>query len=145
MNRRYFITLAFIIVFVTLASYVNFPDNPGLDVGIGNTRLVRDLRYHLGLDLQGGLHVVLRATPGEDQTITADHMEAARGIIAERVNALGVSEPIVQLEGADRIIVELPGVENPDEAIALFRETGELAFVNPGQKHGATGGGRRPR
>ncbi|MDE2815103.1 MAG: protein translocase subunit SecD, partial [Chloroflexota bacterium] len=97
MNRRYFITLAFIIVFVTLASYVNLPDNPGLNIGIGNARLVRDLRYHLGLDLQGGLHVVLRATPAEGQNITSDHMEATRDIIAERVNALGVSEPIVQL------------------------------------------------
>lgn len=133
MNRRYFITLAFIIAFVLLSGYINWPDNPGLDVGIGNARFVRELRYHLGLDLQGGLHVVLRATPGEEQEITADHMEAARGIIAERVNALGVSEPIVQLEGADRIIVELPGVENPDEAIALFRETGELAFVDLGK------------
>ncbi len=133
MNRRYFITLAFIIVFVTMASYVNWPNNPGLNLGIGNSRLVRDLRYHLGLDLQGGLHVVLRATPAEDQEITSDHMEATRGIIAERVNALGVSEPIVQLEGTDRIIVELPGVENPDEAITLFRETGELAFVDLGR------------
>lgn len=133
MNRRYFITLAFIVIFVTLASYVNLPDNPGLNIGIGNARLVRDLRYHLGLDLQGGLHVVLRATPAEGQNITSDHMEATRDIIAERVNALGVSEPIVQLEGTDRIIVELPGVENPDEAIALFRETGELAFVDLGK------------
>ena len=133
MNRRFLITLAFIVVFVTLASYVNWPNNPGLSLGIGNSRLVRDLRYHLGLDLQGGLHVVLRATPAEDQNITSDHMEATRDIIAERVNALGVSEPIVQLEGTDRIIVELPGVENPDEAIALFRETGELAFVDLGR------------
>ena len=133
MNRRYFITLAFIIVFVVLAGYVNWPDNPGMDVGFGGARLVRDLRYHLGLDLQGGLHVVLRATPSEGQEITGDHMEATRDIIAQRVNALGVSEPIVQLEGTDRIIVELPGVENPDEAIALFRETGELAFVNLGR------------
>ncbi len=132
MNRRYFITLAVIVVFVVFSGYVNWPDNPGLNLGFGNTRLVRELRYHLGLDLRGGLHVVLRATPGEDQEITSDHMEATRDIIAERVNALGVSEPIVQLEGTDRIIVELPGVENPDEAIALFRETGELAFVDLG-------------
>ncbi len=132
MNRRYLITLAIIVVLVALSGYVNLPNNPGLDLGIGDARIVRDLRYHLGLDLQGGLHVVLRATPGEGQEITADHMEATRDIIAERVNALGVSEPIVQLEGTDRIIVELPGVENPDEAIALFRETGELAFVNLG-------------
>ena len=133
MNRRYLVTLAFIVVFVVSAGYVNWPDNPGLDVGIGGARLVRDLRYHLGLDLQGGLHVVLRATPSEGQEITADHMEATRDIIAQRVDALGVSEPIVQLEGTDRIIVELPGVDNPDEAIALFRETGELAFVDLGK------------
>ena len=133
MNRRYVITLAVIFVLVVLSGYVNWPGNPGLNLGIGDSRLVRDLRYHLGLDLQGGLHVVLRATPSEGQEITSDHMEATRDIIAERVNALGVSEPIVQLEGTDRIIVELPGVENPDEAIALFRETGELAFVDLGK------------
>ena len=82
MNRRYFITLAVIVVFVVFSGYVNWPDNPGLNLGFGNTRLVRELRYHLGLDLRGGLHVVLRATPGEDQEITSDHMKATRDIIA---------------------------------------------------------------
>ncbi|MCZ7668915.1 MAG: hypothetical protein M5U34_17815 [Chloroflexi bacterium] len=57
-----------------------------------------------GLDLQGGLQVLLEAALPEDQAVTADQMNAARQIIDQRVNALGVTEPVVQVEGERRIV-----------------------------------------
>ncbi|MBQ3180460.1 MAG: protein translocase subunit SecD, partial [Firmicutes bacterium] len=69
----------------------------------------------LGLDLRGGAEVVLQAVPEEGQTVTADDMEALKEVIRKRVDNMGVSEPIIQLEGEDRIIVQLAGVDDPDE------------------------------
>jgi preprotein translocase subunit SecD len=60
-------------------------------------------------------------------------MEAARVVVENRVNGLGVTEPLVQLQGERRIIVELPGIEDPDQAIATLRETGLLEFVEAGR------------
>ncbi|MBN1937280.1 MAG: preprotein translocase subunit SecD [Anaerolineae bacterium] len=59
-------------------------------------------------------------------------METARKIIENRVNGLGISEPLVQLQGTQRIIVELPGVENEAQALELIRETGLLEFIDAG-------------
>jgi preprotein translocase subunit SecD len=59
-------------------------------------------------------------------------MNTARLIVENRVNALGVTEPLVQRQGANRIVVELPGIQNPDEAVATLKETGLLEFVDAG-------------
>jgi protein-export membrane protein SecD len=59
-------------------------------------------------------------------------MDTARQIIDRRVNALGVTEPLVQTEGDRRILVELPGIENPEDAIALIQETALLEFIDSG-------------
>lgn len=87
-----------------------------------------------GLDLQGGLQVLLAADVPEGEAVTADDMTAARQIISQRVNALGVAEPLVQVEGERRILVELPGIDNPDEAIDLIQETALLEFVDTGDQ-----------
>ncbi len=92
----------------------------------------RSIKVHQGLDLQGGLQVVLEAELPEEQ-LTESSMEAARIIIDNRVNGLGVTEPLVQLQGDDRIIVELPGISDPDLAIRTIRETGLLEFVDAGR------------
>ncbi len=86
----------------------------------------------LGLDLQGGLQVLLEADVPDGQEITLDSMNTARQIIDRRVNAIGVSEPLVQVEGARRILVELPGIEDPQEALSLIQETALLEFVDTG-------------
>ncbi len=86
---------------------------------------------NLGLDLQGGAEVVLQAVPEEGQTVSADDMEALKEIMRNRVDNIGVSEPIIQLEGDDRIIVQLAGVDNPDEAIDILGRTAKLEFVDP--------------
>lgn len=85
-----------------------------------------------GLDLQGGLQVLLEADVPADQTITAEQMNSARQIIDQRVNSLGVTEPLVQVEGERRILVELPGIDNPEDAISLIQETALLEFVDTG-------------
>jgi len=101
---------------------------------VGAGWLVQDAGHPIrqGLDLQGGLQVLLTADIPEDETVTAEQMNTARQIIDQRVNALGVAEPLVQVEGERRILVELPGIENPDEAINLIQQTALLEFVDTG-------------
>ena len=90
---------------------------------------VKEFKLKLGLDLQGGTHLVyqgdLKDLQGNDRT---DAMNSARDVIERRVNAFGVSEPLVQVSGTDRIIVELPGVKDINEAINLIGQTPFLEF-----------------
>ncbi len=86
---------------------------------------------NLGLDLQGGAEVVLQAVPDEGQEVTSADMNQLVSVLDNRVNELGVSEPIIQVEGNDRIIVQLAGVDDPDEAIELIGKTAKLEFVDP--------------
>ena len=79
----------------------------------------------LGLDLQGGVMVRLEAPEGTTQ----EEMEAAKSVIENRINALGVAEPEVRLEGSNRISVELPGVEDAEEAVRVIGTTAKLQFV----------------
>src|SRR6185369_12964114 len=88
--------------------------------------LGRDVHTRLGLDLQGGTQVLLRA---QDPNVTSDLMQTAEQVIDRRVNGLGLSETLVQLSGNDRIIVELPGVTNPEQVSETLRGTGKLEFV----------------
>ncbi len=92
----------------------------------------RDIALRLGLDLQGGLQVLLAADPPEGRELDAAAMETARRIVENRVNALGLTEPIVQAQGERRIIVELPGLENPEQAIETIKGTALLEFVDAG-------------
>jgi protein-export membrane protein SecD/preprotein translocase SecF subunit len=92
----------------------------------------RSVKVHQGLDLQGGLQVVLEADMPPGQELQDGAMEAARVIVDNRVNGLGVTEPLVQLQGENRIIVELPGISDPDLAVSTIKETGLLEFVDAG-------------
>ena len=92
---------------------------------------IRDLT--LGLDLKGGTQVLLEAEISEDQPLPEDALNSAKIIVEQRVNGLGLAEPTVQLQGERRMIVELPGVKNPDQAIETIRSTGQLEFVDLGE------------
>ena len=131
MRRRLIIALVSILSLAAFAVYVDWPGTPGLPLTLAD-RDLRDLEIRQGLDLQGGLHVVFQADPVPGQEILEGAMEAVKEIIENRVNALGVAEPVIQIEGDDRIIVELPGVSDPDEAIKLFKETGSLEIFGTG-------------
>jgi len=92
----------------------------------------RDIALRLGLDLQGGLQVLLAADPPEGQEFEAASMETARRIVESRVNSLGLTEPVVQAQGERRIIVELPGIDNPEQAVETIKGTALLEFVDAG-------------
>lgn len=98
-----------------------------IDIAPGDTWLGRDVSVRLGLDLQGGTQVLLRA---EAADVSADVMQVAVGVLERRVNGLGVAESVIQLSGNDRVIVELPGVSDPEQAIETLRGTGRLEFVD---------------
>ena len=69
------------------------------------------LGLRLGLDLEGGSHLIYQALPDEGgESPTSDQMEGVIQTIERRVNAFGVAEPIIQSMGADRVLVQLPGV-----------------------------------
>ena len=88
---------------------------------------------NLGLDLEGGSHIVLQAQPTEDRDIDNEVMTGILSVIERRVNQIGLSEPVIQREGSDRIIVELPAVDNPSEAISTIGRTAMLTFRIDGE------------
>jgi len=81
-----------------------------------------------GLDLQGGTHVVLEAEDTDVAQVNDDAMNRVVAIMEKRVNALGLTEPIIQREGERRVIIELPGVKDPDAAIKTIGKTAMLEF-----------------
>ena len=105
-----------------------------IGIVIGAVWVVQNPNYPLqpGLDLQGGLQVLLEADVPADTPVTRDQMDTARQIISDRINGLGVSEPLVQAGGERRIVIELPGLQDPEQAIALVQETALLEFVHTG-------------
>lgn len=105
-----------------------------IGIVIGAIWVIQSPDYPLqpGLDLQGGLQVLLEADVPADETVTPEQMDAARQIISNRVNGLGVTEPLVQSGGERRIVLELPGLKDPDQAISLVQETALLEFVDTG-------------
>jgi len=84
--------------------------------------------YSFGLDLQGGVTLTYEADLSSVTTDKSDAMSALRDVIERRVNLFGVSEPVVQIQGENRLIVELPGVTNVEQAIQMIGETPYLEF-----------------
>jgi preprotein translocase subunit SecD len=89
----------------------------------------RPIETKLGLDLSGGLRVEYQAQKVDGKSPTAADMAIIKDIIERRVNTTGVSEPVVVTQGDDRVVVELPGVTNPDAVRQLVGQTGRLDFV----------------
>lgn len=86
-------------------------------------------KINQGLDIQGGLSVVLTAKSTDGGDITAEDMEASRAIIESRVNALGASEATVQAQGTDQILVQIPGLSDTEAALDTIGKTGQLEFA----------------
>jgi SecD/SecF fusion protein len=84
----------------------------------------------LGLDLQGGLEIVLRAVPPKDHEITDEDMARSVEIMRNRVDKLGVSEPEIRKQGADQISIQLPGINDPGQAAALIGKTARLELFD---------------
>lgn len=92
----------------------------------------REIALQLGLDLQGGIQVLLAPDVPEGQSVEIEKMRTVRRIIENRVNALGLTEPIVQMQGEGRIIVELPGITDPEQAVETIKGTALLEFFDSG-------------
>lgn len=127
------LSLAAIAVLAALALYVALPLDhwKALEEQVlGTPAEPRDLRdIARGLDLQGGSQILLEADMPPETELDEGSMATARVIVENRVNGLGVTEPTVQSQGARRIIVELPGIDNPEKAIETLRATGQLEFI----------------
>ena len=130
MRQRDVRLLILIVLVAAFAAWVAWPGNPGLHLRIGATQIDRSIPIRLGLDLRGGMQVLLEADVPATEAIDAGGMEAARTIVENRVNGLGVAEPVVQAIGGRRIQVELPGIEEPQAAIAALKQTGLMEWVD---------------
>jgi preprotein translocase subunit SecD len=120
--------LILILVIVAIAIWIVLPSNQGIHVG----SIQKNIKTRLGLDLVGGVQALLEADLPPGTPVDATKMQTAATIVENRVNGLGVTEALVQQAGDRRIVVELPGVSNPEEAIKTIQKTGLLEFVDMG-------------
>ncbi len=113
-NRRnmWLIVLAVVLVVVSIALFTPLNE-----------------RINMGLDIQGGLSVVLTASSDDGEEITDDDMESSRAIIENRVNALGSTEATVQIQGNNQILVQIPGLSDTETALNTIGKTGSLVFA----------------
>ncbi len=109
-RQRSLLVLIFVLIIVALAAIVNFP-------------------IPLGLDLQGGSQLTIQVKPSEEiKEITPRELEAVQRVVENRINGLGVSEPVVQTVGKDQLLVQLPGVSDPEQAERVLGGTAQLEF-----------------
>lgn len=87
-------------------------------------------RIRLGLDLKGGAHILLQAKGTPENPLTEDSVQRLIAVLRNRVDQYGVTEPVIQREGNDRVIVDLPGVSDPEAALELIGKTAQLEFRN---------------
>ncbi len=122
MNQTLKRVLAILVLAVTVfAWYVSI-------FGIGSINSAKDaLKY--GLDIDGGVYVVMEAQTDLKGDELRDLMEQTRAVIDNRVNQMGVAESSVTIEGEKRIRVEIPGAENAEEAISAVGKTAQLQFL----------------
>lgn len=126
---RWFI---FVILLTAFAVWVALPGAPQLQLGEnadGSPNLFPPADYSLGLDLVGGLRVLLEAELPPDAYTVDDIRETANNV-ARRVNALGLTEPTIQIQGQSRILVELPGETDREQALSTIQQTALLEFVD---------------
>lgn len=118
--------LIFIVLLTLSSGWISLPGTT-LDAG----GFKETVKVHEGLDLQGGVQVLLEARPPAGQSINKDTLDGTRNTIERRVNGLGVSEPLIQTRGNNQIIVELPGIDDPEEAIRVVQQTALLEIIDP--------------
>jgi len=122
--------LAFVAGNLIFPKYLNIPKFPDID-------------FKLGLDLQGGTHLVYEADLSGIDIVDADSsMQGLRDVIERRVNLFGVEEPVVQIqEKGDRyrLIVELAGIKDPNQAIEMIGETPYLEFMQQKENYNEIG------
>jgi preprotein translocase subunit SecD len=131
MDRRY-VNLILILVLVAAVIWVDIPRAEGQTV-IKIGTFERTLNPVLGLDLRGGMQVLL--SPQEGVTASKQDLEDTAKILENRANGLGVSEVLFQVAGDKYILGEFPGITNTEEVIASVKQTGMLEFVDTGSTY----------
>lgn len=126
-----------LILFLSITSIlINLPPDKrpfeNLDINLGPIKFSRSLEIKKGLDLQGGTHLVLEADMKDvNKEDRATALESAKNIILRRVDLYGVTEPVIQTVQSEdnyRVIVELPGIKDINQAIDLIGKTAKLDF-----------------
>jgi SecD/SecF fusion protein len=84
----------------------------------------------LGLDLQGGLEVTLQAVPPPNRELTKEDLDRSVEIMRSRVDRLGVTEPEIRKQGADQIVIQLPGISDPQAAADIIGKTAQLELYD---------------
>ncbi len=125
MNQRT-VNLIIILLLLIFTIWVALPNNPGIKIG----NFERTLQPVLGLDLRGGMQVILSVP--EEINVTQQNLQDAATILENRSNALGVSEVLFQTAGERIIVGEFPGATDAEEVINPIRQVGQLEFVDTG-------------
>ncbi|MDD5464572.1 MAG: protein translocase subunit SecD [Candidatus Moranbacteria bacterium] len=132
MEQKYYIFIG-VLILAILAGIFAYPDYYDKGIDFLNKKMRWTLPhfpekpYILGLDLQGGVSLTYQADLSQVQD-KSGAMSGLRDVIERRVNMFGVSEPVIQIQGQDRLIVELPGVTNVQQAIQMIGQTPYLEF-----------------
>ncbi|TJX65655.1 protein translocase subunit SecD [Soehngenia saccharolytica] len=134
MKKSLIILISIVLIIILLSCIAVF----GLNIGNISINNVKD-SLELGLDLNGGIYVVLEAQTDKKGEELNKLMEQTKSIIMQRVDGLGVSEPNIMIEGNNRIRIELAGIKDPQQAIDLIGKTAQLEFLNPNKEVVLTG------
>lgn len=126
-NTKKTITL---VIFIAILAFCGYTLFHGLSVGIYDIGNIGD-HVHYGLDLTGGVNVVLQAEATDDSGITSEKMDSTVAAIKKRVDSMGVSEAQVSKQGEDRIRVSIPSVQDQQQALDMIGKTARLEFVGP--------------
>ncbi|MGE5707996.1 MAG: protein translocase subunit SecD [Bacteroidota bacterium] len=99
---------------------------------LGSLFILQDRQHFptkLGLDIQGGMQIVLEAKDTKDIKVTREVMTSVIAVVRNRVDAFGVAEPLIQRKGDRQVIVELAGIKDPERARRLIGRTAQLEFM----------------
>ena len=132
---KIFFSLLAILLLTAGALWIVLPKGSKIDLNKLKIPYSQDFKVHLGLDLQGGSHLVYQADfSGVALADRADALNAIRDTVERRVNSFGVSEPVVQVSGNNQITIELPGIKDINEAIDQIGATPYLEFKTQNTK-----------
>jgi len=118
--RRTWVIFVFIIIILALGITIDIPKGPKI--------FGREIKTHLGLDLQGGTELVYQADLSKSENKSKD-LDNLMNVFRQRIDRLGVSEPLIQQQGSDQILIQLPGIKDINQAIATIGQTYELVFM----------------
>src|SRR5919199_175873 len=115
-RRNNLIVMALVVVLLGVAAYFIFINQPVTK------------STQLGLDLQGGVSAQLEGSQAGGGKVTREEMQQAADLIRQRIDRLGVAEPDVRVQSENQIVVQIPGVKNPEQVIRIIGSTAQLGF-----------------